>query len=100
MAVFRGQGIRVALGPFTHRSHSRNSIPPTSRAAPVPLGNQRLTSVEWQKVSNMEEGVEKTRFYPLKSGLQKDGKIQNSMVDKKWEQIRRHFTNSDRYDRQ
>ncbi len=52
------------------------------------LGDQRLSTTEWQEQSAEEHGMGKTCFYRLKKELSSSEKVRQSAVDKKWYQIR------------
>jgi hypothetical protein len=51
------------------------------------LGNQRLTSGEWEKLCTEETEVTHGRFFELLKALKKAGKVQKSAIDRKWEKI-------------
>ena len=59
------------------------------------LGTQRLTTTQWKDLANEELGVSRTRFYELKEALKEAGKVSQSPVDEKWEQIRTKPRNYD-----
>lgn len=59
------------------------------------LGGDRLTSGEWQKRCQEEEGIGSATFYKLKKELESDGAVQKSVVDRKWVRI---YANSKNYD--
>jgi hypothetical protein len=58
------------------------------------LGDSRLTSKQWIEVCLEEEGISQARFYCLKKRLETAGKVQQSKVDGKWEQIRKNSRNA------
>jgi len=47
------------------------------------LGNQRLTTSEWQEIVEEESGMKKRSFFALFKALRKSGKIAKSLVDDK-----------------
>jgi len=51
------------------------------------LGNDRLTTTEWEERCLEDSGVTHTCFFDLRKGLEKAKKIQKSAVDRKWEKI-------------
>jgi DnaB-like helicase N terminal domain/AAA domain len=57
------------------------------------LGNQRLTATEWQIITHKEHGVSESRFYELKKGLETAKEIAKSVIDDKWERIRKSSGN-------
>jgi hypothetical protein len=57
------------------------------------LGNQRLTSGEWEKIVREEHGLCPSRFFELKNELKKAGKVAKSISDGRWEQIRKNSGN-------
>jgi hypothetical protein len=57
------------------------------------LGNQRLTATEWQIITHKEHGVSESRFYELKKGLETAKEIAKSVIDDKWEKIRKSSGN-------
>jgi AAA domain/DnaB-like helicase N terminal domain len=57
------------------------------------LGNQRLTATEWQIITHKEHGVPESRFYELKKGLETAKEIAKSVIDDKWEKIRKSSGN-------
>ena len=52
------------------------------------LGDQRLKSMEWERLTKEELGITHGRFFELLKELQKAGKVQKSVVYSKWQQIR------------
>jgi hypothetical protein len=52
------------------------------------LRDQRLSSSEWKKICNTEYGVSHGKFFELLKELQEAGKVQKSVLDAKWEEIR------------
>jgi DnaB-like helicase N terminal domain/AAA domain len=57
------------------------------------LGDQRLTSGEWEKLCKSKRGVSHGKFYELMNLLEDRGEVQKSKVDERWEKIRRKSRN-------
>jgi len=54
---------------------------------------QRLRSGEWAKLAKQEFGITTGRFFELKNQLQGEGKVHQSRIDARWEQIQTNSGN-------
>ena len=61
------------------------------------LSNQRLTTTEWEKLSMAETGMTRGRFFELFSALKEAGKVQRSVIDRRWEKIQTKSGNYEPY---
>jgi hypothetical protein len=52
------------------------------------LGDNRLTTTEWQEAAEKNLKIPETRFYQLRKKLEKCQQVIKSVIDDKWEQIR------------
>src|SRR5262249_23669123 len=51
------------------------------------LGDESLTTTDWQKLAKSESGMSERTFYDLKSELQKLGRILQSKINNKWQKV-------------
>ena len=51
------------------------------------LGDARLSSGDWEGLCRSEYGVSRSKFFQLRRELEKEGKIQKSVNDRKFEKI-------------
>ena len=58
------------------------------------LGDQSLTTGEWREDCESELGIGKTTFFNLRAELEAAGRVQKSIVTRKWERIQSKSRNS------
>jgi hypothetical protein len=58
------------------------------------LGDQRLSSTDWQTQCADELGICEATFYKLRRSLETAQQVLKSKIDKRWEQIRKNSKNS------
>jgi len=58
------------------------------------LGDERLTSTEWQSLCATEHGISEGTFSKLRKSLERSQRVLKSEIDRKWVQIHQNRNNS------